>query len=182
MFECVNHPFAAKGVQLSLVRHTKAFFHRSSCFLITLGPSLSALVSFSSYRWLFNVATSFVNGPVSYGRPPKIFQGFLALFLAIFTLFHWKNQLYLQKPDFRNLPETRFWLLLVNNTLSNRRTVYIMHLELNRQGEGDIQLCLWSCFNGIFVTLRRNKVFTFSMTNIKYFLTIWKIAFCHLSH
>ena len=120
--------------------------------------------------------------PLIIWEAPKNISRIFGPFLAIFTLFHWKNQLYLQKPDLRNLHETRFWLLLVNNTLSNRRTVYIMHLELNRQGEGDIQLCLWSCFNGIFVTLRRNKVFTFSMTNIKYFLTIWKIAFCHLSH
>ena len=69
----INHPFAPKGVQLSLVRPTRAFFgwipsnpwifHHSS-FLMTLGPSLSAFVSFLSYRWLFNVATSFVNGPL----------------------------------------------------------------------------------------------------------------------
>ena len=70
----INHPFAPKGVQLSLVRLTKAFFgwipsncwifHHSSSFLMTLGPSLSAFVSFLSYHWLFNVATSFVNGPL----------------------------------------------------------------------------------------------------------------------
>ena len=69
----INHPFAPKGVQLSLVRLTKAFFgwipsncwifHHSSSFLMTLGPSLSAFVSFLSYHWLINVATSFVNGP-----------------------------------------------------------------------------------------------------------------------
>ena len=63
-----------KGVQLSLVRPTKAcfgwipsnrcIFHHSSSFLMTLGPSSSAFVSFLSYRWLFNVATSFVNGPL----------------------------------------------------------------------------------------------------------------------
>merc|ERR1712102_67339 len=77
----INHPFAPKGVQLSLVRLTKAFFgwiplncwffHHSSSFLMTLGPSLSAFVSFLSYHWLFNVATSFVNGPlptVTYSR------------------------------------------------------------------------------------------------------------------
>ena len=72
----INHPFAPKGVQLSLVRLTKAFFgwipsncwifHHSSSFLMTLGPSLSAFVSFLSYHWLFNVATSFVNGPLSF--------------------------------------------------------------------------------------------------------------------
>ena len=39
-------------------------FHHSSSFLMTLGPSSSAFVSFLSYRWLFNVATSFVNGPL----------------------------------------------------------------------------------------------------------------------
>ena len=31
---------------------------------MTLRPSSSAFVSFLGYRWLFNVATSFVNGPV----------------------------------------------------------------------------------------------------------------------
>ena len=33
---------------------------------MTLGPSTSAFVSFLSYHWLFNVATSFVNGPLVY--------------------------------------------------------------------------------------------------------------------
>ena len=70
----INHPFAPKRVQLSLVRPTRAFFgwipsnpwifHHSSSFLMTLGPSSSAFVSFLSYHWLFNVATSFVNGPL----------------------------------------------------------------------------------------------------------------------
>ena len=31
---------------------------------MTHGPSSSAFVSFLSYCWLFNVATSFVNGPL----------------------------------------------------------------------------------------------------------------------
>ena len=38
-------------------------------------------------------------------------------FLATFTLFHLKNWPYLQKPEFGNLAKTRFWLLLVNNSL-----------------------------------------------------------------
>merc|ERR1739836_132082 len=38
-------------------------------------------------------------------------------FLAIFTLFHWKNWPYLQKPEFGNLAKTRFRYLLVNNSL-----------------------------------------------------------------
>ena len=38
-------------------------------------------------------------------------------FLAIFTLFHLKNWPYLQKPKFGNLAKTRFWFLLVNNSL-----------------------------------------------------------------
>ena len=38
-------------------------------------------------------------------------------FLAIFPLFHLTNLLYLQKREIHNLPETRFWLLLVNNSL-----------------------------------------------------------------
>ena len=72
----VNRICVTKGVQLRLVRPTKAcfrwipsnrwIFHHSSSFLMTvmtLGPSSSAFVSFLSYRWLFNVATSFVNGP-----------------------------------------------------------------------------------------------------------------------
>ena len=63
-----------KGVQLSLVRPTKAcfgwissncwIFHHSSSFLMTLGPSSYAFVSFLTYHWLFNVAMSFVNGPL----------------------------------------------------------------------------------------------------------------------
>ena len=75
----VNRICVTKGVQLSLVRPTKAcfrwipsncwIFHHSSSFLMTLGPSSSAFVSFLSYRWLFNVATSFVNGPL-----PKILK------------------------------------------------------------------------------------------------------------
>ena len=69
----INNPFDPNWVQLSLEKPTKAFFgwipsnfgifHHSSSFLLTLGPSSSAFVSFLSYRWLFNVATSFVNGP-----------------------------------------------------------------------------------------------------------------------
>ena len=39
------------------------------------------------------------------------------LFLASFTLFHLKNWPYLQKPEFGNLAKTRFWFLLVNNSL-----------------------------------------------------------------
>ena len=48
--------------------------------------------------------------------PPKI-STILKPFLAIFTLFHSKNWPYLQKPEFGNLAKTRFWLLLVNNSL-----------------------------------------------------------------
>ena len=82
----INHPLAPKGVQLSLVRLTRAFFgwipsnrwifHHSSSFLMTLSPSSSAFVSFLSYHWLFNVATSFVNGPfhsVSFSADPHPF-------------------------------------------------------------------------------------------------------------
>ena len=36
--------------------------------------------------------------------------------MAIFTLFHLKNLLYLQKPELLNLLETRFWILMVNNS------------------------------------------------------------------
>ena len=71
----VNKICVTKQVQLSLVRPTKAcfgwipsncwIFHHSSSFLITLGPSSSAFVSFLSHHWLFNVATSFVNGPLA---------------------------------------------------------------------------------------------------------------------
>ena len=48
--------------------------------------------------------------------PPKISTIFKP-FLAIFTLFHLKNWPYLQKPEFGNLAKTRFWFLLVNNSL-----------------------------------------------------------------
>ena len=42
-------------------------------FSMTLGPSSSAFISFLSYHWLFNVATSFVNGPLHniYTDPAK---------------------------------------------------------------------------------------------------------------
>ena len=39
---------------------------------------------------------------------PKKISTIFKPFLAIFTLFHLKILPYLQKPDFRNLPETRF--------------------------------------------------------------------------
>ena len=48
--------------------------------------------------------------------PQKISTIFKPI-LAIFTLFHLKNLLYLQKPELGNLAKTRFWLLLVNNSL-----------------------------------------------------------------
>ena len=52
-------------------------------------------------------------------RPPqKNLNQFLAFF-GHFNLFHLTILLQLQKPDLRNLPETRFWLLLVNNQLCN---------------------------------------------------------------
>ena len=50
-------------------------------------------------------------------RPPKKNSITFRPFLAIFTLFHLKNWPYLQKPEFGNLAETWFWLLLVNNEL-----------------------------------------------------------------
>ena len=69
-----SQSFALKGVQFSLVRPTKAcfgwipsnrlIFHHSSSFLMTPCPYSPAFVSFLSYHWLFNVATSFVNGPL----------------------------------------------------------------------------------------------------------------------
>ena len=39
---------------------------------------------------------------------PQKISSIFRLFLAIFTLFHLKNWLYLQKPQFSNLGETRF--------------------------------------------------------------------------
>ena len=48
--------------------------------------------------------------------PPKNFNHFKVIF-GHFTLFHFKNLPYLQKPDLRNLPETRFWLPLVNKSI-----------------------------------------------------------------
>ena len=48
---------------------------------------------------------------------PKKFSTIFKPFLAIFTLFHLKNWPYLQKPEFGNLAKTRFWFLLVNNSL-----------------------------------------------------------------
>ena len=48
---------------------------------------------------------------------PKKISTIFKPFLAIFTLFHLKNWPYLPKPEFGNLAKTRFWLLLVNNSL-----------------------------------------------------------------
>ena len=48
--------------------------------------------------------------------PQKISTIFRS-FLAIVTLFHLKNWPYLQKPQYGNLAKTRFWFLLVNNSL-----------------------------------------------------------------
>ena len=50
-------------------------------------------------------------------EPPPKNSTFLRPFLAIFTLFQLKNWPYLQKPEFGNLAKTRFWFLLVNNSL-----------------------------------------------------------------
>ena len=47
-------------------------YYHSLSFLMTLSNSLSSFVIFLSYRWLFNVATSFVNGPL-YHTIPYIF-------------------------------------------------------------------------------------------------------------
>ena len=71
--ETTNHQFVQNGVQLSLVRPIKTcfgwipmiswIFHHSSSFLMTLVPFSSTFVSFLSHHWMFNVATTFVNGP-----------------------------------------------------------------------------------------------------------------------
>ena len=45
---------------------------------MTLGPSSSAFVSFLSYRWLLNVATSFVNGPLSIMESTRLEERLLA--------------------------------------------------------------------------------------------------------
>ena len=48
--------------------------------------------------------------------PQKISTIFKPI-LAIFILFHLKKWPYFQKPELGNLAKTRFWLLLVNNSL-----------------------------------------------------------------
>ena len=53
---------------------------------------------------------------IRWEAPQKILTIFKP-FLAIFTLFHLKKWPYLQKPEFGNLAKTRFWFLLVNNSL-----------------------------------------------------------------
>ena len=50
-------------------------------------------------------------------RSPKKISTIFKPFLATFTLFHFKKWPYLPKPEFGNLAKTRFWLLLVNNSL-----------------------------------------------------------------
>ena len=91
----INHQFAPKGVQLSLMRPTKAFFgwipsnfgifHHTSSFLMTLGPSLSAFVTF--FSWLFNVAMSFVNGPLEQHH-------------TVGAIFFWESEWRLKSPLF----------------------------------------------------------------------------------
>ena len=50
-------------------------------------------------------------------EPPQKNSTIFRPFLAIFSLFHSINWPYLQKPQLGNLAKTRFWYLLVNNSL-----------------------------------------------------------------
>ena len=79
----INHPLAPKGVQLSLVRLTRAFFgwipsnrwifHHSSSFLMTLSPSSSSFVIFLSYCWLLNMLRRHLwTAPYWWNEWPKI--------------------------------------------------------------------------------------------------------------
>ena len=67
-------------------------------------------------------------------------------FLAIFTLFHLKNWPYLQKPEFGNLAKTRFWFLLVNNSLCSIPLSWAR--SYNKETPGDRCDVLMSCSPG----------------------------------
>ena len=77
--------------------------------------------------------------------PQKISTIFKPI-LAIFTLFHLKNLLYLQKPELGNLAKTRFWLLLVNNSLCSIPLSYAR--SYIKQTPGD--RCVWYIVSTVF--------------------------------
>ena len=66
---------------------------------------------------------------------PKKISTIFKPFLAIFTLFHLKNWPYLQKPEFGNLAKTRFWFLLVNNSLCSIPLSYARSYIKETQGD-----------------------------------------------
>ena len=116
----VNRICVTKGVQLSLVRPTKAcfgwipsnrcIFHHSSSFLMTLGPSSSAFVSFLSYHWLFNVATSFVNGPLQ--NKCCVLSEDTYCVLSLSTIFHQLIK-FVQDSVQSKKPSTIHWWLKI---------------------------------------------------------------------
>ena len=78
-------------------------------------------------------------------RPPQKISTIFWPFLAIFTLFHLKNWPYLQKPEFRILAKTRFWLLLVNNSLCSIPLSYARSYIKETPGDR----CETSCYQPI---------------------------------
>ena len=72
---------------------------------------------------------------------PQKISTILKPFLATFTLFHLKNWPYLQKPEFGNLAKTRFWLLLVNNSLCSIPLSCARSYIIETPGDR----CAWAC-------------------------------------
>ena len=95
---------------------------------------------------------------------PQKNSTFFKPFLAISTLFHLKKWPYLQKPELGNLGETRFWLLLVNNSLcsiprSCARS-YIKETPGDRCALGETQKKTVPCINLRSASLRSGALCT----------------------
>ena len=115
---------------------------------------------------------------LSYVRPPqKNLNQFLAFF-GHFNLFHLTILLQLQKPDLRNLPETRFWLLLVNNQLCNIPPSWATSDINNMAGKTFFILVIHTINILMFFTFFSNFI-------VKVLSTLWKfrkIFLVNISH
>ena len=80
---------------------------------------------------------------------PKKISTIFKPFLAIFTLFHLKNWPYLPKPEFGNLAKTRFWLLLVNNSLCSIPRSGDRSEILKNAGDRCVENSVWLCFTTV---------------------------------
>ena len=95
-------------------------------------------------------------------------------FLAIFTLFHLKNWPYLQKPEFSNLAKTRFWFLLVNNSLCSIPLSWAR--SYNKETPGD--RCVEAKSYGYSTNYQQNHLWRGNVGILTdwQFLEVWKEA------